>query len=352
MMATGPVHDNPGLVAEPHADTLTFRAIHEVGRGCQVINCTQVLSRSLRRHYEHHLLRAWRTPYKSMPWLRNACPYCHKGLTIVERTELGLTACDGADHFVALECCWYCRFWQWHYLRYDLFDRGGEGLIHDYISDISKLQSFQIDLPDGCSIELAQRLRRDSRLWHTVDPRRMELLVADIYRANFAHAEVVHIGRTGDGGTDVLFIDSQNARWLIQVKRRKRPLSAEGVVTLRSLLGTLVLQDSRCGAVVTTADHFSYQAASAARAARQRGFVIELIDRHVLNRLLEPLLPVQPWREVIERRFPDYASQLCPLQDPRQIDMFGEVSRDWPNSESTLVEVWDDRRLLGAWPQD
>jgi hypothetical protein len=183
----------------------------------------------------------------------------------------------------------------------------------------------------------------------------MELLVAEIYRSNFAHAEVVHVGRTGDGGADVVFVDGQSERWLIQVKRRERAKSAEGVETLRNLLGTSILQDSRFGVVVSTADHFTHQARIAARQAHERGFIVELVDRHCLNRLLDPLMPADTWRGAITQRFPAYAAQLFPEPDPHQLNLFGEVQIGWPTAVSAvseIVKVSEDAGLLRPWPRD
>jgi hypothetical protein len=106
----------------------------------------------------------------------------------------------------------------------------------------------------------------------------METLVADIFRANYQHSEVMHVGRPGDRGIDVIFIDSACTKWLIQVKRRARVRTSEGFATLQSLLGTMALEGERHGMIVSTAHSFSYQARQAQRRARQQGYVIELYD--------------------------------------------------------------------------
>jgi hypothetical protein len=126
----------------------------------------------------------------------------------------------------------------------------------------------------------------------------METLVADILRANYQHSEVMHVGRPGDHGIDVIFIDTAGTKWLIQVKRRARIRTSEGFATLQSLLGTMALEGERHGMIVSTADSFSYQARQAQRRARQQGYVIELYDKGVLDRLIGVLLPQIPWREL------------------------------------------------------
>jgi hypothetical protein len=98
---------------------------------------------------------------------------------------------------------------------------------------ISKLREFNTRLPDSCSTELAQYLRSKPDGWHRYDPKRFEKLVADIFRANHASSEVIHVGKPDDGGVDVILIDSANEQWLAQVKRRERQDSSEGVSTIR-----------------------------------------------------------------------------------------------------------------------
>lgn len=151
-------------------------------------------------------------------------------------------------------------------------------------------------------------------------PLSLERLIADIFRANYQNSEVIHLGQPNDGGVDVLFIDSSNKRWLIQVKRRGSPNIAEGVSTLRNLLGVLVLKSAKYGIVVSTADHFSYWAFKAREKARILGYTLELIDRGKLKRLIEPLLPNRQWVRLIEKRKPEWIPTLSEkMPDRRQI---------------------------------
>ncbi len=39
-------------------------------------------------------------------------------------------------------------------------------------------------LPEGCSQEIAQQLRRQPQLWLTLDPSRFERFLVDVFRAN------------------------------------------------------------------------------------------------------------------------------------------------------------------------
>ena len=95
---------------------------------------------------------------------------------------------------------------------------------------------FAPTLPEGCSHELAQYLRRRPEHWHAMRPKDLELLVADIFRSNYHDGEVFHVGKPQDRGVDVVFIEANSTKWLVQVKRRENPRLTEQIFELRGLL--------------------------------------------------------------------------------------------------------------------
>ena len=140
-------------------------------------------------------------------------------------------------------------------------------------------------------------IRRDTSHLHFVDPKRLEKFVADVFRANYTDAEVIHIGKPNDGGVDVLLIDAEKKQWLIQVKRRGVKRQSEEVRTIRDMLGAMIVEGVYRGIIVSTAPRFSRwakQAATKAEDGRQR-MTLRLVDRGVLNRMLDPILPDRPW---------------------------------------------------------
>lgn len=134
------------------------------------------------------------------------------------------------------------------------------------------------------------------------------------------------MGRPDDGGVDIIYIDADDKQWLVQVKRRENPRSTESVSTIRNLLGAMLLQDSRTGIIVSTADHFSYQAYAAVDRAREVGMALRLIDRYALDHMLDGVLQDQPWSSALGQYFPTQLrvlNQRMPDRKKRQTsDMY------------------------------
>jgi hypothetical protein len=254
--------------------------------------------------------KEWPTPLTE--WVEEefmgfeVCPYCRTGLETSSYLDEEDGSCEvirGDEPDVAqLWTCPYCGYWQW----YSIFENRG---LHGSAA-MSILSAFDPVVPENCWTELAQHLRRNESLWHSISPYGMERLVAEIFRSNYSHAEVIHVGKPADLGIDVIFIESGGNKWLIQVKRREKSGAVEGFETLQKLLGTLVLEGQFRGVIASNASHFSYQAKREAKRASLRGFTIELLDRGKLNRMLGPMLPIQPWRAFVEEaHFPDEVEQ-------------------------------------------
>jgi hypothetical protein len=220
-------------------------------------------------------------------------------LTDADRSNLW----SGLPDLAFLWSCPNCAYWQWQ----DIFENRG---LHGSAAT-SVLTRFDPRVPDGCEAELSQYLRRNASLWHQLDPTGMERLVASLFRANYVDAEVMHVGRPADGGTDVVFVEANARRWLISVKRRERSDATEGVGTVRSLLGTLAAEGQLCGIVASNADHFSAQARRDVRRVNARGtYTLKLLDRGKLNRMLGGLLPDRPWQHYLhDRELPEVAVQ-------------------------------------------
>lgn len=207
--------------------------------------------------------------------------------------------------------CPSCYYWQW-YCEYHT-NLLAEYFYPDYWNRsfaVSQLAAFSGDLPEEFTAEMAQQLRRNPVLWHSMSPKNLEKIVRDIFRANFTDCEVLHVGSPGDGGMDVLMIDNDERRWMISVKRREKPEKGEPVSTIRDLIGAMVLEGGSIGVIASTADHFTTAAKRAVQKAATRGHLIHLLDRGRLNRLIGKMLPRIPWKDAIEDIHPEESSVI------------------------------------------
>jgi hypothetical protein len=247
------------------------------------------------------------TTLEGFPMMSNSCPFCAQHLHAREENyhnpfiEPGELDGDGLFVMSRLEHCRGCGFWQFSELRNatliyrtEIFDS------HELTTVVSKLRAFN-EVPEDALNEIAQWFKRHPSLYQSVNPSYLEKLVGRIFAASGNFAEVLHVGRPDDGGVDLVLVEDENSTWLVQVKRREAADASEAVQTVRNLLGAMVLNESRFGIVVSTADHFTYRAHEAAKKASGVGYRVDLMDRHVLDRLLSGSLPKAPWTQVVAR---------------------------------------------------
>jgi hypothetical protein len=100
-----------------------------------------------------------------------------------------------------------------------------------------------------------------------------------------------------------LFYVESHQPTAIQVKRRKSPDSVEPVSSIRDLLGATLLSQSTKAIFVTTADHFSKEATSAAKLASELKLVqsFELFDFNSFVSLLNLISTNEspPWQSFV-----------------------------------------------------
>lgn len=218
------------------------------------------------------------------------CKYCNSKLKTSRLGEEFL----GDRNWVELKWCENCKFWMWN-SKYNSFEN------RIYQSSIAEAvaRKFQKIIPDGCSKEIAQYIRQNPNFLNQIDPISLEKFVTDVFKANYKHGEVIHVGKPFDQGVDVLYIESDGKEWLIQVKRRSKENSSEGFSTIQSLAGTLLIKNKLNRIVVSTADRFTTMAYKTVNRLQEKQYIIKLIDKGKLNRMLSPLLPTTPWKELI-----------------------------------------------------
>ena len=231
------------------------------------------------------------------------CVYCSTKLIKIENETL-----EESRH--RDYCLWYCDkccFWQARI--YSAFRACMPP--PDYWVYVSKLREFNPNLPEDCSTELALHIRRHPDLLHSFNPTRFEKFVADVFRANYTNAEVIHVGGPGDGGVDVLLIDTEKEQWFIQVKRRGSQKLSEEVGTIRELLGAMFVEGVRTGIVVSTVERFSPDAQGIVAKAKKRGMTVHLVDKGIFNKMLDPILPDRPWLHPISEVDEEIAKYLA-----------------------------------------
>ena|GEM_PF-5161205 len=220
------------------------------------------------------------------------CPYCQKSLRIGhfpgvasgQRPKALQGDSANATRFSEeLRLCTNCGFWR----ASNEQTRGiARGMCSTYAAAVQRV--FPLDAPDAPLRELFEYLRRNPERLAQVNPKKFEKVVGECFRANWAPVEVKYVGGPADGGTDVLLIMVDQTRWLIQCKRRASLKASEGVRVVRELLGTLRAEDELRGIVVSTANHFTYQARQLAQRPNlmEAGYRIELYDLGVLREML------------------------------------------------------------------
>ena len=221
-------------------------------------------------------------------------------------------------------CLWYCqncRFWQARiYSTFRACMPPPDNLVYK-----SKLREFNSNLPEGCETEMALHIRRHPDLLHSFKPRRFEEFVANVFRANFTNAEVLHVGGPYDGGIDILLIDTEKGQWLIQVKHRKSQQRAEGVDTIRNVLGVMIENGIHKSIVVSTAKRFSLYAKKLATQAEAEPYCmnVRLVDKDILNKMLDSVLPDRPWLDPITEVDEEIANYLADqIPSDNQLNLF------------------------------
>jgi hypothetical protein len=199
----------------------------------------------------------------AMIFMDKAAKFCHNCKSILSLYDEKFTSnvkpwgADNApygteDEYVVLfckKCSWWCaKAISTHKSGYD-----GEHRQFDFYEGI--LKKFCIDdknLPIG---ELKNHFLKKPELLRKVNPTKLEVLIADLYK-EFYNCEVRHIGGPNDNGVDVFAIINDEPH-LIQVKRRFFDNATEPVSTVRELVGALITSGINKGHIVTTAPKFS-----------------------------------------------------------------------------------------------
>lgn len=205
---------------------------------------------------------------------------------------------DGGLYHVA-EYVWSCQKCGWWRIR---TNKETDGDI-DAISAVVKsavLKKYDLSRKDIPLALLQDHLKANFDDVIDIHSKKMELLVKSVFSEHFA-CEVEHIGKSHDGGIDLLLVNSDSPT-VVQVKRRRKLNHTEAVSGVRELLGATLLNESKNCIYVSTCSKFSDAAEKAAAKSVELGHVesYELYDfKRFLDLLNLTTNIYEPWKKFL-----------------------------------------------------
>ena len=217
---------------------------------------------------------------------RGWCPFCHQSCGIVDRYHDYDNSMFNVEHKIDA-CIWQCKKCGWWELQE--IERYREGNYENKFTSRLKhgiLKKFQLGDSQIPINALRDKLIQQPDVIYKIHHTKMEQLVCSIF-SDYYECEVHHVGKTADGGIDLVFIESDEPIF-VQIKRRMSPNSSESVSEVREFLGAVQLQKGKEAIFVTSANHFTKPASQAAAQAVLLGLVkrFELVDYGKLISLL------------------------------------------------------------------
>jgi restriction system protein len=235
---------------------------------------------------------------------RGHCPSCSTEAKVVFDDDRSFTL--GKDFFATLKV-WECENCGWWEIYEDFLEE------HDLIDEVDKIQienlkhaivkSFKVNDKALPIQALLRELELKKDLLYKIHHYKMEELVQHVF-SSFYECVVKHVGQTGDGGKDLIMVLSDEPI-LIQVKRRTYSDAVEEVSTVRDFLGTMFIENSRKGIIVSTADHFSRGSITVTEQLLNKNKLekFELVDFHRFCEMLDVIKKNtgKPWENKVEK---------------------------------------------------
>ena len=207
------------------------------------------------------------------------CPYCGNKLTqefYFQRYDNNFKNNHCIDQCETIYYCENDGWWQ-HKIneRQDIDPKAWYAVIHEGV--LAQYSESGSDVPINT---LQDYIRKHPKKIANINDKKMEELVASVFK-DFYECETKVVGKSSDGGVDVILINS-DSQTMIQVKRRMSIDKTEAVSHIRELLGATLLSQSKNCIFVSTANKFSKAAEKTASRAIELGLVqsYELIDYH------------------------------------------------------------------------
>jgi len=229
------------------------------------------------------------------------CPFCSITMSQVHNeSKQEQPEWLGGGLYRVDEYVWSCDKCGWWRIR---TNKETDGEI-DAISAIVKsavLKKYDLSSKEIPLALLQNHLRNNYDDVIDIDSKKMEQLVKSVFSEHFS-CEVEHIGKSYDGGIDLLLINSEIPT-VVQVKRRRKLKHTEAVSGIRELLGATLLKESKNCIYVSTCSKFSEAAEKAATRSVELGHVenFELYDFKRFSDVLKLTKQAYdpPWRKFL-----------------------------------------------------
>lgn len=241
----------------------------------------------------------------------HVCPFCG---TKIKKVFVGIQATTiGRDLYLSGDVteCPNCSWWSYKTHFSDSDDSIDE--INAVFTDTKHYaitKSYDIcdkNLPIDV---LTMELKRKKEILYNIDPYKLEELSQHILKDVY-DCEVHHVGKTGDGGTDLIILDSDNPI-LVQIKRRQDPNHVELVKGVREFVGTLFIEDKRKGIYISTAKRFSKGSKEVTEKliGNRKLDYFELIDYDRLCSLIINTGEKKTWNKLVEHFYSNQNSSV------------------------------------------
>lgn len=150
---------------------------------------------------------------------------------------------------------------------------------------------------------LISELKNKSEYLYDINPYKLEELMQHILRGVY-DCEVRHVGKAGDGGVDLMILESDDPI-LVQVKRRGNQKHVELVKGIREFVGTMFIEGSRRGIYVSTAEKFSRGSKKTANQLleNRKLYYFELVDYDKICAFIKDSAENKGWRDLIDESY-------------------------------------------------
>lgn len=240
------------------------------------------------------------------------CPFCSSQL---ENVFLGIRSePKGGDLYESGKIyeCKNCGWWTYKFRVSEDADLIDE--VRSYYTDsryYGIMKSYNITDKELPIEVLSAELKKKPDILYDINPYKLEELSQEILKGVY-DCKVNHVGKTGDGGVDLLILEADEPI-LVQVKRRKNPNHVELVKGVREFVGTLFIEGQRKGIYISTAKRYSKGSKETAeKLIRNRKLdYFELIDYDKLCSLMGNINEKKPWSSLVDYFYKCKNSKIC-----------------------------------------